>query len=124
VTPYLINSSGMGERARRVVRGPAEWQAVWERIWHNHTPLPATPALDFGREAVVVAAMGSRPTGGYAITVDSATATSDAIHVFVTEHSAARCFATQAFTAPVHLVAIPADGREVRFHESEATLCK
>jgi hypothetical protein len=119
VTARPIYHSGMESRARDVVRTQARWQAVWAEIWRNDTPQPALPAVDFAREAVVVAAMGLRSTGGYGVTVDSATATAAEVHVFVTERSPGQsCATTQALTAPVHLVAIPADGRTVRFHES------
>jgi hypothetical protein len=119
VTAGPIQYSGMEERARTVVRTQAQWQAAWAGIWRNHTPEPSLPAVDFAREAVVVAAMGLRSTGGYGVTVDSATATAAEVHVYVTERSPGRsCVTTQALTAPVHVVAIPADGRAVRFHES------
>jgi hypothetical protein len=119
VLPHPVYYSGLGERTREVVRTDAGWQALWTRIYRQQQPVPPVPAVDFGREAVVVAGMGTRNTGGYTITVDSATATADAIHVFVTERSpGGTCFTTQALTAPVHAVAIPADGRAVQFHEN------
>lgn len=120
LTDLPVHSSGMGERARDVVRTEAEWRAAWSRIWGNHVPQPSIPAVDFGREAVLVAAMGTRNTGGYTITVDSAVATPGALHVFVTERSPRGCVTTQALTAPVHVVAVPVDGRAVQFHETQA----
>lgn len=117
--PQPLHYSGMDAPAREVVRSDASWQTLWTRIHRHLQPAPRVAAVDFGREAVVVAAMGSRATGGYVITVDSATAAPDTLHVFVTERSPGRtCVTTQAFTAPVHAVAIPADGRAVRFHEN------
>jgi hypothetical protein len=117
--PGPVYSSGMDASSRRVVRTEAQWQALWTLVVRGHQPVPAVPAVDFSREMVVVAAMGSRPTGGYSITVDSVTAGADAIHAYVTERSPGRgCLTTQAFTAPVDAVAIPADGRAVRFHQT------
>jgi hypothetical protein len=119
VTPQPMYYSGLDAPAREVVRTAAQWQTLWQRIFRLQQPQPGAPAVDFGRETVVVAAMGVRNTGGYVITVDSVTATADAVHVHVTESSpGSRCFTTQALTAPVHAVAIPADGRAVRFHEN------
>lgn len=115
-----VHNSGIGEPTREVVRTEAEWRAAWLRIWSNHFPQPSVPAVNFSSEAVVVAAMGTRNTGGYTITVDSAVATPGALHVFVTERSPVRCVTTQALTAPVHAVAVAADGRPVQFHETKA----
>lgn len=117
--PQPVYYSGVDAPAREVLRSEAQWQAAVSRIFRLQQPQPVAPAVDFGREAVVLAAMGTRNTGGYTITVDSATATAEAIHVFVTERSPGRaCVTTQALTAPVHAVAIPADGRAVQFHET------
>lgn len=117
--PRPMHYSGMDAPAREVLRTDTAWQAAWARIHRHQQPAPGAPAVDFAREAVALAAMGTRSTGGYVVTVDSATATTDAIHVFVTERSpGSRCVTTQALTAPVHAVAIPADGRAVRFHEN------
>lgn len=113
-----IYYSGIAARGRDVVRTQARWQAVWAQMWRNSRPQPDLPAVDFDHEAVVVAAMGSRSSGGYAITVDSATATASDVFVFVTERSPGPGFVAAVITAPVHVVAIPADGRAVRFHES------
>ncbi|HST57555.1 MAG TPA: protease complex subunit PrcB family protein [Longimicrobium sp.] len=119
VFPRPVYYSGMDVPAREVLRTDAQWQAAWTQVHRHQQPAPAVPAVDFGRESVVLAAMGGRNTGGYVITIDSVTATTDAVHVFVTERSpGSRCFTTQALTAPVDAVAIPADGRAVRFHEN------
>ncbi len=117
--PRPVHYSGMDAPAREVLRTSAQWQAAWAQVHRHQQPAPAVPVVDFGRESVVLAAMGVRNTGGYVLTIDSVSATTDAIHVFVTERSpGSRCFTTQALTAPVDAVAIPADGRSVRFHEN------
>jgi hypothetical protein len=36
------------------------------------TIIPAAPDIDFSREMIIVAAMGPRPTSGYAITIEEA----------------------------------------------------
>jgi hypothetical protein len=118
ILPGPVHHSGLGEASRKVVRTESQWQALWPQIVRSQ-PTPPAPAVDFAQEMVVVAAMGGRATGGYVITVDSATAASDAIHVYVTERSPGLgCLTTQAFTAPLDAVALPDDGRAVRFHET------
>jgi hypothetical protein len=119
VFPQTVYYSGIGQASRGVVRSEGEWQALWAQVVRGRQPTPATPAVDFSREMVIVAAMGTRNTGGYAITVDSVTATPGALHVFVTERSpGGSCGTTQALTAPVDAVALSSDVRAVQFHES------
>lgn len=113
-----LQYSGVEAREREALRSQAEWEAFWTRIEHGSSPKSPPPAVDFAREMVVLAAMGSRGTGGYLITVDSVTATAAATHVFVTERSPGRsCVTTQAVTHPVDAVVVPDLGRQVRFHE-------
>lgn len=108
--------SGFGEQARLVVQNQAQWEAAWQRTWHNHSPVPPAPAVDFGAHVVVLAAMGSRPTGGYSIRVEDAAARSDHVVVRVIETSPGRsCFTTQAFSEPVDIVKLPRTSLPVRF---------
>jgi hypothetical protein len=122
--PQPVYYSGVDQASRRVIHTEAQWQALWAQVVRGRQPTPPTPEVDFGEEMVIVAAMGARATGGYAITVDSVTATPGALHVFVTERSpGSGCLTTQAFTAPVDAVALPADVRGVQFHESAIVRC-
>jgi hypothetical protein len=102
-TPLSLSFySGIGQPERLVVRDNATWHTVWASIWSGTTPMPATPNVDFTKEMVIVAALGSRSTGGYSIVVDSAMATSAGLVVWIgTSSPGARCVTTQAFTAPV-----------------------
>lgn len=107
-TPFSLSFySGIGLPERLVVRDNATWHTVWASIWSRTTPMPATPNVDFTKEMVIVAALGSRSTGGYSIVVDSATETSAGLVVWIgTSSPGARCVTTQAFTAPVDVARI------------------
>lgn len=112
--------SGMTQRERVVVRTPAEWEIVWRRMWAGHSPLPPVPAVDFERHVLLVAAMGSRPTGGYHIRIAEAAALADEVAVRVVETSPSRgCITTQAFTAPVDVVKLPRTSRQIQFRTAE-----
>ena len=97
-------SSGLSERERIVVRDPDTWTALWPRIVGSHRPMPGPPAVNFSREMLVVASMGTRATGGYTIMIDSVSAGSGRLLVFLREQSPGpRCGVTAALTAPVAL---------------------
>ena len=64
--PYpLTCCSGIGQSERLVVRDNATWQTVWTSIWRGMMPTPALPNVDFTKEMVIIAARGTRSTGGY-----------------------------------------------------------
>jgi hypothetical protein len=108
--------SGITRQERIVVDDPVEWEQVWARLWQGSHPVPSVPPVDFGRELVVVAAMGGRPTGGYSIQVDQVRAYADHVTVHAVESSPDRgCVVTMAFTAPVDVVKIPRTALEIRF---------
>jgi hypothetical protein len=115
-----VSFSAIGTVERVVIRSEAEWQPFWTRLWGGDRR--PRPAVDFGREMVVAATMGGRPTGGFWIQVDSVVVSSAAVDVFVTEHSPGRsCGTTQAFVYPADAVAIPTSAHPVRFREAKVT---
>lgn len=105
-TPYpLTFYSGIGQPERLVVRDEATWHSVWASIWSGIMPVPATPNVDFTKEMLIVAALGSRSTGGYGILVDSAMTTNSGLTVWIgTWSPGPRCLTTQAFSAPLDVV--------------------
>lgn len=113
---YPSQYSGFGDPARIVVDDAAQWAEVWARLWNNQRPLPPLPAVDFAREVVIVAAMGSRPTGGYGVRVQDAAVQANQVVVRAVETSpGSGCVTTQAFTAPADVVKLPRTDRPVRF---------
>ncbi len=88
---------------RRVIRDPAEFEQVWERLDEG----PA-PAVEFERgEVVVLAASGQRPSGGHRIEVTLAERDAGMLMIEVVETTPGPgCLATAALTQPVTLVAV------------------
>lgn len=123
-TPYPFSFySGIGQPERLVIRDNATWQSVWTSIWSGTTPVPAAPNVDFAKEMVIVAALGSRPTGGYGILVDSAMMTSSRLTVWIgTSSPGPRCVTTQAFTSPVDIARIQRIDAPVGFIDVPAVL--
>lgn len=93
------------------------------------TIVPA-PDIDFSREMIIVAAMGSRPTSGYAITVEEAYERSDKLEVAVRSISLGSCgspYGTgfQTVTQPVDIVRIVKTEHPIVFREIKAVMeCK
>lgn len=122
VEPLLDESYGnLDEEAREVVRTPDLWADAWQRLHEGGSPVPERPAVDFERNVVIVAAMGSRPTGGYDIEVESVHRDGESLFVVVrTTSPGDDCMVTQAFTAPTTAVRVPRVSGDVHFVEKES----
>ena len=105
--PIEETYTGIDEELRTLVRTQQEWEDLWSRLAANRIPRPAPPPVNFSEEVVVVAAMGTRPTGGHAIRIDSVRYEKDTLWVDVTSViPGPTCMTTQALTAPVAAVAV------------------
>ena len=126
ITPIPLDGTygGFDEPLREVVRSDEEWRALWARLATGRIPRPEAPPIDFSEQVVVVAAMGSRPTGGYAIRIDRASYAGDTLWIEVTSVSpGAGCVTTQALSAPVAAGAVERRGEiSARFLDREETL--
>jgi hypothetical protein len=110
--------SGLADSTRFIVRDAASWATYWSRIHRPFIPEPSLPPVDFSREMVVVAALGKRPTGGYTIRIDQATADSSRLVVSVVRTlPGAGCVVAASITQPVDLVRIPSISLPVTFAE-------
>jgi hypothetical protein len=111
--------SGLAQSDRIVVRDAATWQTVWNKVWQNAGDVPPLPAVDFSSEMILVAALGSRGTGGYGILIDGATeAANEGIDVAIRSVSpGANCVTTQAFTQPVDIARLPLRAGKIEFKE-------
>ena len=110
--------SGIDDSLRTVVRDAEGWKRTWRAIHRRVSPVPPVPAIDFGREMVVVAALGARPTGGFSIRVDSVIDAGDALEVVIRKDiPGAGCFLSAALTQPLDLALLPARPLPVRFRD-------
>ena len=102
--------SRIGSPRQVVARTVAEWDALWKA----HTGPgrrgegSAAPPIDFDRETVVAVFMGSRPTGGFSVAIDSATDRDGTLVIAYHEASPQPgAIAAQVLTFPYHIVAVP-----------------
>jgi hypothetical protein len=111
--------SGMSDSVRLAIRDAGQWQQAWSDIGRGSSPGGSPPPqVDFAHETVIVAALGSRATGGYGIYVDSAYEHTGGVEVVIRKVSpGARCATTQVFTQPVDVARIPVSGVQVQFRE-------
>ena len=114
---YRTLTSGFTAPTELVVRDAAAWREAWGQITGPIVPQPERPAVDFGREAVVVVAAGERWTGGWTVTVDSVAPTNGGglTVSYTLSGPGAGCVAAQTITSPVDVVRVPRPSGEVRF---------
>ena len=118
-----LSSGGPAEARQGVVTTAAEWAALWDAVGGG----APRPDVDFEREEVVVAAAGTRPSGGNEIEV--ATVRDEGIRRVVVVRETAPgsgCLNTQALTQPADFVAVPKRaGAEYAFESKrETTPCE
>jgi hypothetical protein len=119
-TVVTRNNSGFDGAERLVIRSQERWAEVWAVIHRTRHPLPDLPQVDFRENVVVVAAMGSRPTGGFSVGIEGVARAGDDLEVLVEERSPGPgCLTTQAVTSPMVAVRIPAPTGRVRFVERQ-----
>ncbi|HET9423950.1 MAG TPA: protease complex subunit PrcB family protein [Gemmatimonadaceae bacterium] len=110
--------SGIPDSLRIVIRDAESWREYWTAIHRPFVPAPALPEVDFTREMVVLAAMGSRPSGGYAVRIDHAMA--DSARVILRIRSmipGSGCAVPAVLTQPLDMARIPATTRVIGFVE-------
>jgi hypothetical protein len=100
--------SGIQKPERVVVRTQPEWEALWKRSAPSRGRAEAAPKVDWSKEMVLAAFLGSRSTGGYGVQIVAAREVNGKLEVQVEERRPRPDgFVTQAFTAPFHIVAAP-----------------
>ena len=110
------HTSGFDTRQQFVVRDSATWATTWTTLLGSHNPKPPLPLVDFSREMIVIASMGTRSSGGYTVGIDSTFVARDTVFFRVRETSPGpRCGTTAALTEPVGLARVERTVRPVGF---------
>ena len=116
-------AGGISQRARMVIRNGDEFNELWNQIFHRVSDKrkPALPAVDFSREMIIVAAMGSQPDL-YEIIVDSACEVDKQLEVLVRSTKYSWCGGIAGnLPETVDIVRLPKTDLPVVFKEIEAT---
>jgi len=110
--------SGIADSMRLVIRDAGAWRSYWSAIHRPFIPAPPVPDVDFTREMIVLAAMGTRPTGGFAIRIENARADSARILLLVRRTvPGTGCAVPASVTQPVDLARIPTTALPISFAE-------
>lgn len=101
-------NSGVPEQRLVVVRDEEAWGTLWSEHAALQIPNAPAPEVDFDEEMAVVLFLGTRPTGGHAVTIESVERGPDGlvVHALATA-PAPDAITTQALTSPMHAVAVP-----------------
>jgi PrcB C-terminal len=106
--PYY---GGLAQPEYRVLKSRGEWEELWRELQRQtsreqgQTSPKPLPDIDFQQNVLIIAAMGTRPTGGYSLEISSVVETPQRIVVTVAEQSpGAKCITTQAVTHPIAIV--------------------
>lgn len=112
--------SGIRDARRLVITDEAAWRTLWEEFQGNVVPLPPAPHIDFATRMAIVATLGTRPDGGYSVSVPQVARDGEVLYVVVEEGIAGiECVTTDQVTSPAVAVTVPRAGGEVRFVERE-----
>jgi PrcB C-terminal len=99
--------SSLQQPERLVIRGAAAWRTAWASIWPNGAPIAAPPDVDFTKDMVVLGALGTRPSSGFAIRFDSAATNTDGITIWVaTIRPGPHCGTATVLTQPVDIATL------------------
>jgi hypothetical protein len=110
-------NSGYDAPQQLLITDAGAWAQAWQTVYRNQSEIPPLPAVNFSSDVVLLAAMGTRPTGGYSVRVTGVHALDGAFYVSVAERSpGATCGTFQAITAPVHAVRVPRSATRAHFN--------
>jgi hypothetical protein len=117
--------SGIAEKRREVVRDQESWARLWSEINRGQDSAGPPPAVDFSRQMLIVAALGTRPTGGFAVKVRGVSTRGDRLEVVVLESCPAQgAMVTAALTQPVEVVRVARLPQNPTFKEQRETSCR
>lgn len=110
--------SGIDDSLHVVIRDRPRWRQFWTSIHSRILPRPTLPEVDFGREIVLLAAMGRRPSGGFSLRIVAATESADVLRVDVERREPGRgCILSAAVTSPVDIARVESRADSVLFVE-------
>jgi hypothetical protein len=114
--------SGIADSLRIVIRDSTTWREYWRLLNTPFIPEPKLPVVDFDHEMIVLVALGSRPSAGYGIVIESAVADSGRLLITVRRLApGSHCAVGAVITHPVDIVSVPAREGGVEFSDQVET---
>jgi PrcB C-terminal len=105
-------TQGGPEKAEQsVATTPEEWAKLWKNYRRNLVPAPALPEVNFEKEMIVAVAMGTKPSGGYAIAIKRIEKTDKGVVVHYRETAPAPGgIGIAVLTQPFHIIRLEKGG--------------
>jgi hypothetical protein len=102
-----------------VIRDDSTWSTVWAKHSSNVMPGPHKPVINFQNEMVIGVFLGSRPSSGYSVNIDSIVDNGSELVVTYTEgRPPAGGISLTVMTAPYQMVRVPTSSKPVIFQNS------
>jgi len=115
-TVHQDRYSGIARRRGEVIVNAGRWEAVWQEMHSDRSPQPSLPPIDFGKETLVLAAMGEEGDACWTTEIAEVLAMKESLRVGVLEKRAPMSCACPAVVVhPVHVVRIPRRDRPASF---------
>jgi len=112
--------SGIKEAKQEVIRDAAAWERFRKQHSISEQSAERIPPVDFSKEMIVAATMGTKRTGGYTIEIVRVEPTEKSLKIFVKRTSPPPGALTiQALTAPFHFVAVPKSDLKPEFVDAK-----
>ena len=113
--------SGIRDARREVIKDAAHWEKLWKQHSTSAGSAEKIPTVDFSKEMVIVATMGTQRTGGYSIEMVRVEPSGKTLSISVKQTSPPPGALTiQALTAPFHFVVVPMNDLKPEFVEAKA----
>ena len=110
--------SGIKEAKQEIIRDAAAWERFRKQHSISEQSAQKVPPVDFSKEMIIAATMGTKRTGGYTIEIVRVEPTEKTLKIFVKRTSPPPGALTiQALTAPFHFVAVPKSDLKPEFVE-------
>jgi hypothetical protein len=118
-----VNMFPSDNSLRLVIKNSEEFSDFWKQLTSQILPgtrIPPPPEIDFKKEMIVVAAMGQRPSSGYATIIDGACEVDGQVEVFVSNREDVKCIGVATvLTHPADAVRLPRTDLPVVFRETQ-----
>jgi hypothetical protein len=113
--------SAIEEEKFQVLHTEQDLADLWARMHRNRSAEPPLPDLDLNEETGIALFMGTRPTGGYAVSVEAVARQKDTVVVYYRRtEPRPQSIVTQALTSPYVFIAIPEKPDWVEFKDADA----
>lgn len=94
-------ATGVEQAEYALIASEEQLLSFWNRAYGSQLSVPPLPDVDFRRETIVAAFAGTKPTGGYGLSVDGVTLEGNDAYIDLTESQPAEgAITTQALTSP------------------------